>query len=207
MVQKGLHFASAKIKAWEAGVARLGGRLARTLDADVTHLVAETREALEAEKDGACAKLKEWSGHAVSIKWVEACLRDGARASEQKYPLKPRKRRRSELREGSGPLLPEAQEESQETVWRRMWLGEQLWRPNFADMNLNEFMLQAGRVVAFSFKAGASELCGCGHALISSRVTLQGVYNVERSRAIGNEPLVEALRELIKYEARVAGRW
>ena len=110
------------------------------------------------------------------------------------------------MREGSGPL-PEDQGESQETVWRRMWLGEQLWRPNFADMNLNEFMLQAGRVVAFSLQVVASELCGCGHALISSRVTLQGVYNVERSRAIGNEPLVEALRELIKYEARVAGRW
>ena len=55
---------------------------------------------------------------------------------------------------------------------------------------------------AVSFKFRPSELYGCYYTLILSRVALQGVYNVERSRAIGNEPLVEALRELIKYEVR-----
>ncbi|KAL6778106.1 hypothetical protein ACKKBG_A16945 [Auxenochlorella protothecoides x Auxenochlorella symbiontica] len=168
--RSGIRFVSTKLKAWRAGMERLGGRVTQhAQDPGITHALQEGAPGTDTK-----LLLQQRPGvTAVTPAWLETCLLQGRRVCEARFlPNFHEGNHSSNAEAARHGQMPEMKAEARGTRYRRTWLGPALWRAECADMTLNEFMLQ-------------------------------GVYNTARCRGIGNEAIVQALRELAGYEGGI----
>ncbi|KAL4858948.1 DNA-directed DNA/RNA polymerase mu [Chlorella vulgaris] len=199
----GVPHSGSVLKAWQANVPALGGSIIQ--DAQEAASLAAITHCVVPQPGGGWPSIPSSLHpgstrvppglHYVTQQWVADCMRSQRWLPEDKYQPSS-----AELQQQQQPSLSKSGQDghsSSTAAALAAWLGPSLWRPEHAEMDNTELLLQAR----------------CRQCLNQRRVdamlllAAQGDFDEERCRSVGNEQVVQALIEMKHYEVALNGQF